>query len=585
MKIVKKEKERITYEDACKKTEYQQFKRLLVDGDVTRFVICQTCDDNKLIKYDKGGGTQNLITHTKSFHDNLPATTSQPKIDRYMKHTVTAQEKKSTTDRIALCCANDFRPFYMVEGEGFIELIQWIIDLVAAKGRIDARELLPKSKAVKAHLAQIDEKLREKLKLRMQTIKYVNCTTDHWTEKYSAQSYMTITIHYLDESKKKLMSRVIGSFEVEDKTGATTINEFKSHLREFGLESKVKLIVTDNASSMKLAFNMLDWVSCAVHNISLVHKYAYGGADKSNSNPIPTITSLIITCKQIVTTMKKSGANKKLELTLKQEVETRWDSNYDMLQSILESYDELSKIQSVKDELKLVDKKILMELVELLKPIKELRLRLCCNDQPTFNPVTVTYDKILSIMKPTVSNSGPIRVLKDRFTKFTKEKFQVSRHHVIATFLTPSFKSFIDRFENRKLVDESMDLLTTLMEELPESDSENSQNEVVTETDSNSICADYYEKPSSKFDSEVDKYKKLYLPDINVNALDFWVDNKNAFPRLSNLAMWLLSAPASNIDSERSFSAVGNFITPHRNRLKPESVDELIFVRYNRDLY
>ena len=99
---------------------------------------------------------------------------------------------------------------------------------------------------------------------------------------------------------------------------------------------------------------------------------------------------------------------------------------------------------------------------------------------------------------------------------------------------------------------------------------------------------DYVERPfdPTESESEIDRYKKLTLSlvDIEIDPLEFWSINRNNFPRLSMIASWILSASATNISSERSFSAVGNVITPHQNSLSPDTVDRLIFVRSDRDM-
>ena len=54
-------------------------------------------------------------------------------------------------------------------------------------------------------------------------------------------------------------------------------------------------------------------------------------------------------------------------------------------------------------------------------------------------------------------------------------------------------------------------------------------------------------------------------------------------PKLSSIAMWLLSAPATSCCSEINFSAA-EFLYDHRNRLLPQTVDDLLLLKSNRDL-
>ena len=61
---------------------------------------------------------------------------------------------------------------------------------------------------------------------------------------------MTIVIHYFDPADQKIVSRAIATFAVKDNTDDTTGKMFEQHLKDYGLEAKVKIITTDNASNM-----------------------------------------------------------------------------------------------------------------------------------------------------------------------------------------------------------------------------------------------------------------------------------------------------------------------------------------------
>ncbi|CAG8763865.1 7841_t:CDS:2, partial [Dentiscutata heterogama] len=59
-------------------------------------------------------------------------------------------------------------------------------------------------------------------------------------------------------------------------------------------------------------------------------------------------------------------------------------------------------------------------------------------------------------------------------------------------------------------------------------------------------------------------------------------DNANKFPMLSNLAQKYLSAPATSVPSERLFSDTGLYITALRNRLHPDIVERIMFLKRNK---
>lgn len=82
----------------------------------------------------------------------------------------------------------------------------------------------------------------------------------------------------------------------------------------------------------------------------------------------------------------------------------------------------------------------------------------------------------------------------------------------------------------------------------------------------------------------MDKVYPITTEDILMSPIDFWYRNRRSFPRLFRLVSWLLAAPATNNSFERVFSAAGNIVNPHRNRISSETIDRLICIRSTYDL-
>jgi len=55
-------------------------------------------------------------------------------------------------------------------------------------------------------------------------------------------------------------------------------------------------------------------------------------------------------CKSLVTYFKQTSLNSKLEKSLKQESETRWNSKLEMLESINDQYEAITSLLIDKDE-------------------------------------------------------------------------------------------------------------------------------------------------------------------------------------------------------------------------------------------
>ena len=84
-------------------------------------------------------------------------------------------------------------------------------------------------------------------------------------------------------------------------------------------------------------------------------------------------------------------------------------------------------------------------------------------------------------------------------------------------------------------------------------------------------------------DIEVDSYLKEHPLSPDENALEWWSNNEGHYPTVSKLARMYLIVPATSVPSERIFSTAGLIVNQHRNCIKADNVDMLIFLNRNLD--
>lgn len=81
---------------------------------------------------------------------------------------------------------------------------------------------------------------------------------------------------------------------------------------------------------------------------------------------------------------------------------------------------------------------------------------------------------------------------------------------------------------------------------------------------------------------ELSMYLQAPGRDSETNPLEWWKQNEMNFPLVARLTKKYLCIPATSSSSERAFSASGNIITCKRSCLKPNTVDELVFLALNQ---
>lgn len=78
---------------------------------------------------------------------------------------------------------------------------------------------------------------------------------------------------------------------------------------------------------------------------------------------------------------------------------------------------------------------------------------------------------------------------------------------------------------------------------------------------------------------------QTYLSEKNTSKksdpLQYWKEHFNQFPSMADAETQYLSAPCSSVDSERYFSVVASVLEENRNRLKPDKVEMLVFIKKN----
>ncbi|KOB68218.1 DNA-directed RNA polymerase [Operophtera brumata] len=85
--------------------------------------------------------------------------------------------------------------------------------------------------------------------------------------------------------------------------------------------------------------------------------------------------------------------------------------------------------------------------------------------------------------------------------------------------------------------------------------------------------------------SDLREYKKEKRLPLNEDPLVCWKGNAYKYPRLLPIVRLYLSAPPSSVASEQLFSGAGLIYEEHRNRLKGEKAEKLLFIKYNLPLF
>ncbi|KAK3101955.1 hypothetical protein FSP39_007596 [Pinctada imbricata] len=581
--------------DKAKASIWDNFRLKKENGKVLHnFAICVHC--NEPVK--PAGGTSNLSSHMRRHHGHLRAeqavqgSSVSSKISSEMEKTVKSTQPTlsllmgcqtkygskspralSITNQIARLIIKDLRPYSMVEGLEFVKLIK--------------------------------------------LLSQVALTTDGWTSR-STESYVTITCVYIDNDWALqnfiLQTRCLP----ENHTGENLARVLKEAVEEWNLPNDPPpAVVSDNASNMEKAAALFEaevHIGCYAHTLNLA-------AQKSLK--VKQVSHILARMRRIVSFFHRSSiAASKLKLQaeilnlpakkLIIDVQTRWNSAYDMLDRFLEMQCAVASVLRMKEVAKFRDKEInsfsdddislAEQVMECLKPLKTVTTSLCSEGMPTLSIIMPIHHTILKMMEGKVDDSAPVKVMKNTIREDLQNRYQKQKDFLkVASFLDPRFKS-LPFLESEDEKEEVYSCVTEMLLKLPEmqgyvkvkkeptddalpslpqmntemNDSIATQGDVqIMDSNNNgpekkklkkdnlaSLFSDVYvvsytestEKTRhQKTNENVEVYKSLAPIQFDCDPLLWWKVHENKCPLVARLARSILCIPATSVASERVF--------------------------------
>ncbi|XP_049294149.1 zinc finger BED domain-containing protein 4-like [Anopheles funestus] len=367
-------------------------------------------------------------------------------------------------------------------------------------------------------------------------------------------------------------------------------------MEQFQCSIKVTCIVTDNAPNMKKAVSLLgiENIPCFAHSLNLIVQHAINNS----------IQSTVATVKKIVKYFKKvpklpqSFENFKLIL----DVATRWNSTYYMLERFHTNKDPIISslaLLNFENTLNEHDWVIMHEASIVLNFFDLVTKEISAEKTVTLSKVKVITSSMIKKLQVHLQNSSYSEQTKTLITLLLEgiqQKFNYMDSEVVqlATILDPRFKQ--RGFNSDRQFNQCCAHLLQKIKSINSIDQRDSIQQPQDKTDfsnddKNTIWEDFdMEQGSSQVvlntrseaQKEIDNYLAEPLTHRNDDPLDWWKLYKNKYPLLHSVMLETLCIPASYVPCERVFSKAGDVETSKRNRLKPNKLNKILFVKQNK---
>ena len=329
------------------------------------------------------------------------------------------------------------------------------------------------------------------------------------------------------------------------------------------------------------------------HTLNLIVKWALE-AD-------PSLVTLKKKCKDIVTFFhhsskasdKLSEVQKQLEIPEKkliQDVETRWNSTFYMFERIVEQHKAVTTTLCLQSKsemcLSVEDLELIKKALEILRPFESATVEMSADK---FVSVSKIIPIARSLQQVTVGSSTTLSLKQELVSQMQRRFGNIEANQTLAksTLLDPRLKKLAFRNNGER---QGVQSLVEELALLPDEQEEDAATVAPTTATSNVLWKEFDSKVADSLNMrdgsadammETRQYFGEQLISRESEPLNWWLEHKKNYPKLSKLAQKYLCVTATSVPSERLFSKAGELVSHKRSHLKPKNVNMLLFLNEN----
>lgn len=325
--------------------QFYQLFEVENNNDIKGWFLCLLCHQPVENKF--AGSTTLFFRHRKHclnvkqqkpinefFHAKVTKTVENTKIS--------AKYLTAMKEGAARFICDDLRPYASVEGSGLFQLISAAVDIGKSYPMItveDMKRALPGRRTVQRTIEEKLPSVKAMISMvlldALATCDGFACTVDLWTDKFRQKSYLAMTAHVNQVDKSIVHKRLVIGFreiEAESQTSEIVLQHMYEILVDYGLTTKQieeKVDFVSDRGSQFMAMHCIRRSNCFAHMINNIVKAICADA---------SVRSIIDDAKSLVKYAKKSKLNHRNDIVVESHCDTRWNTVYTMLRSILNSY-------------------------------------------------------------------------------------------------------------------------------------------------------------------------------------------------------------------------------------------------------
>lgn len=550
------------------------------DGSIAEgYVNCRVC--KKFLKYN-GKSTSNLNRHKCYMLAVIAA--DQKKVNE--------EHRNEAIDACTLWLLQDCLPCNIIQEKGFRKMLQFFIKLGSVYGEnVDIDDLLPDSTTVAESIRTMADGKKSKIIPQIEKIgKDVSVAVDIWPDYYLKRQFLSATLHF--QKNLELNTIQLGIKSTDIKSNAREVHDILERLlNEYGVKNMETIVfISDNQSIIKEALLNRSTLICSNYLFSQVVDTAIEQTAELNE--------VIADCKIIVQNCKNSC----IQMSKRSASKIKCGSNFGLIKSITHNWQQVQEhLQNSSPKL-LTNKKsdTLCVIVQLFHKFEVIFKRLQTSRSPSLCFVIPSINCIKAFCKPKETDEPAISAFKSNILQCLEKTWlpNITLWHKVAFFLYPP--------ANKEQTDDLDEIKDFCIQQIMDMEQNVSTLEKATNLQSDSSTLETSSKPLESVNSEINEDISFFFPtlvrkslqaiskspedevnryvieyamiDESFNAIQWWHENSAAYPRLSKLALRILSIPASNAFSQRAYALAGNIVSEELNKCSPNTVDNILFL-------
>jgi hypothetical protein len=548
-----------------------------------------------------GSVTSNLIRHITKVHgtniEGPKQTLMTDHIEGPKKYPTTSMKKKALDNCCALFIAKDMRPINIVEGDGFKKFV----------ATLDPKYQLPSRQTItKSIIPRLTEDTKKALSESLLQAKWVAITTDMWSSS-TCTSFMSVTGHFLEDDE--LTSALLDCSSFHGRHTSANITARLLHVvSEFEITDKIVCAVSDNAANVKKAIvdaNM-NGIPCFAHTLNLCIKDSLAAMEAFE--PLRKKIVELVGFLHRSNNGKEDFAAVQVRLNMKrkvliQDVKTRWNSTFAMLDRFIEQKEAVALFQTTASgtdfSFTREEWKMAADVKGLLEPAYEATVELSGQKYVSGSKVIPIAKSLITWYAQAFRKYERIEVngfnakfadAISRNLNFHLGKAETMETLSLSTLTDPRYKkqAFKDSEPAGRAIGKlkaSMVNMAPVVEAEVRPARRESGSSGLWEAFDNEV-SHTSARPTTRLEDSVSAEVLKYLKMINIprsaNPLDWWNSvGKELYPLIYEVAKKYLIVPGTSVPSERVFSAAGNIISKKRSLLADDTASNLIFLREN----